>query len=39
MEQDSLNLDAITVDDAELLYLNGKHIVVNDGHVVAIEKE
>lgn len=36
---EELNYDAITIEDAELLYRNGSHIVVSDGKVVAIEKE
>lgn len=36
---EELNLEAITVEDAELLHRNGKYIVINDGQVVGIEKE
>lgn len=36
---DELNLESITIEDAELLYRNGKHIVVSDGKVVGIEEE
>lgn len=34
-----LNFDAITVDDAEMLYWQDKRVVLNDGHVVGIEME
>lgn len=36
---EDINADAITIEDAELLFRNGKHIVVHDGKVVAIESE
>lgn len=31
-----LNFDAITVEDAELLYWQDKRLLINDGHVVGI---
>lgn len=36
---EEINYDAITIEDAELLYRNGSHIVVSDGKVTGIEKE
>lgn len=38
MEND-INMDAITIEDAELLYRNGSYIVVKAGKVTGIEKE
>lgn len=36
---EELNLDAITIEDAELLYWEGKRVLINDGKVVGIVKE
>lgn len=31
-----LNFDAITLEDAKLLYYEDKRLLINDGHVVGI---
>lgn len=36
---EELNLDAITIEDAELLYWEGKRVLINDGRVTGIVKE
>jgi hypothetical protein len=40
MEQNQINLDAITLDDCVANYLlRGRVFLINDGHVVAIEED
>lgn len=39
MADKEINLDAITVEDAGMLYWEGKRLVINDGHIVEIVKE
>lgn len=36
---EELNLDAITLEDAVLMYYYGRRLVLNDGKVVGIEEK